>query len=76
MGEAFPNSKAAWAVAEKQIPLEVGPGLTEYKPEANEVVIKVHYAAVNPTDFLVSFLLVSLRCFQITDRNRCKTLPI
>ena len=55
MAQNFPNSKAAWAVAEKQIPLEVGPGLTDYKPEANEVVIKVHYAAVNPTDFIVIF---------------------
>lgn len=53
MAHNFPNSKAAWAVAEKQTPLEVGPGLTAYEPEANEVVIKVHYAAVNPTDHLV-----------------------
>lgn len=53
MTERFPNSKAAWAVAEKQTPLEVGPGLADYKPEANEVVIKVHYAAVNPTDYIV-----------------------
>ncbi|RDW58274.1 hypothetical protein BP5796_12204 [Coleophoma crateriformis] len=53
MAPTFPDGKAAWAVAEKQVPLEVGPGLSEYKPEANELVIKVHYAAVNPTDYIM-----------------------
>ncbi|KAL3417104.1 zinc-binding oxidoreductase [Phlyctema vagabunda] len=45
-----PDNKAAWIVAEKQSPLEVKPG-PDHKPEANEVVIKVAYAAVNPTDW-------------------------
>ncbi|KAH8895441.1 zinc-binding oxidoreductase-like protein CipB [Thozetella sp. PMI_491] len=51
MAQRFPtDGQAAWAMAEKQTPLEVGPGPAEYTLEANEVVIKVHYAAVNPTD--------------------------
>lgn len=75
MADKFPNSKAAWAVAEKQIPLEVGPGLTEYIPESNEVVIKVHYAAVNPTDHLVNLFFLFKRHFQVANRKQMQDDP-
>lgn len=46
------KNEAAWIVGEKVSPLEVRLGPTP-KPAADEVVIKVAYAAVNPTDFKV-----------------------
>lgn len=52
MMSTFAN-EAAWIVAEKARPLEVRAGPTP-APNADEVVIKVAYAAVNPTDFKVS----------------------
>ncbi|CZR68146.1 related to oxidoreductase [Phialocephala subalpina] len=44
------NNKAAWIPFEKAKYLEVGPGPTP-DPGENEVVIKVAYAAVNPSDW-------------------------
>jgi hypothetical protein len=46
------NNKAAWITDLKARPLKVGPG-PEPNPSENEVVIKVGYAAVNPTDWKV-----------------------
>jgi hypothetical protein len=43
---------AAWLPEEKAGALEVGPG-PKPTPAENEVVIKVAYAAVNPTDWKV-----------------------
>jgi NADPH:quinone reductase-like Zn-dependent oxidoreductase len=47
------NNEAAWMETEKANPLVVGPGPTP-NPGENEIVIKVAYAAVNPTDYKVS----------------------
>ncbi|KAF8860590.1 putative quinone oxidoreductase [Acephala macrosclerotiorum] len=44
------DNKAAWIPFEKAKYLEVGPGPTP-DPSENEVVIKVAYAAVNPSDY-------------------------
>jgi NADPH:quinone reductase-like Zn-dependent oxidoreductase len=46
------KNEAAWLIGEKVTPLEVRPGPTP-QPAVDEVVIKVAYAAVNPTDFKV-----------------------
>lgn len=46
------DNQAAWLPEEKARALEVGPG-PRPSPEENEVVIKVAYAAVNPTDWKV-----------------------
>ncbi|KAF2155510.1 putative quinone oxidoreductase [Myriangium duriaei CBS 260.36] len=53
MNSAIVN-QAAWVVAEKAHPMEVRRGPTP-APNANEVVIKVIYAAVNPTDYKMQF---------------------
>ena len=47
------ENEAAWIVAEKANPLEVKPA-PKPTPGENEIVIKVAYAAVNPTDHKVS----------------------
>lgn len=47
------GNKAAWIPFEKAKDLEVGPG-PKPNPTENEVVIKVAFAAVNPTDWKVS----------------------
>jgi NADPH:quinone reductase-like Zn-dependent oxidoreductase len=49
------KNEAAWVVAEKAYPMEVKPGPTP-NPSENEIVIKVAYAAVNPTDYKVNRL--------------------
>jgi NADPH:quinone reductase-like Zn-dependent oxidoreductase len=46
------RNEAAWIVAEKSHPLEVSSG-PKPDPIGNEIVIKVAYAAVNPTDYKV-----------------------
>jgi NADPH:quinone reductase-like Zn-dependent oxidoreductase len=51
MPSAFDN-KAAWITDAKVRPLKVGPGPNP-NPSETEVVIKVSYAAVNPTDWKV-----------------------
>ncbi|GAM82979.1 hypothetical protein ANO11243_009650 [Dothideomycetidae sp. 11243] len=51
MSQAFVN-KAAWVVAEKAHPMQVRDGPTP-NPTENEVLIKVAYAAVNPTDYIM-----------------------
>jgi hypothetical protein len=52
MAPALEN-KAAWQAAAKVKALQVGPG-PKPDPSENELVIKVAYAAVNPTDCKVS----------------------
>ena len=52
MATALKN-EAAWITAAKARPLQVGPGPNP-DPADYEVVIKVAYAAVNPTDWKVS----------------------
>jgi NADPH:quinone reductase-like Zn-dependent oxidoreductase len=47
------NNEAAWIETEKANPLVVGPGPTP-SPGEDEIVIKVAYATVNPTDYKVS----------------------
>jgi NADPH:quinone reductase-like Zn-dependent oxidoreductase len=54
MSTVFKN-EAAWIVAEKARPMEVGSGSIPKSTE-NEIVIKVVYAAVNPTDYNVGRL--------------------
>ncbi|KAJ7736994.1 zinc-binding oxidoreductase CipB [Mycena maculata] len=44
-----PENKAAWLTALKAYPLQVGPALMP-TPEATDVVIQVHSAALNPAD--------------------------
>jgi NADPH:quinone reductase-like Zn-dependent oxidoreductase len=51
MSSNFKN-EAAWIEAEKANPLVVGPAPIT-SPGENEVLIKVAFAAVNPTDFKV-----------------------
>ncbi|TVY45894.1 Dehydrogenase [Lachnellula subtilissima] len=46
------DNKAAWLPFEKAPAMEIGPGPTP-NPAENEVVIKVAYAAVNPTDWIM-----------------------
>lgn len=46
------KNEAAWISVAKGRPLKVGPGPTP-DPSENELVIKVAYAAVNPTDWAV-----------------------
>ena len=50
--ESTLKNEAAWITAEKARPLKVGPG-PKPNPSEYEVVIKVAYAAVNPTDWKV-----------------------
>jgi len=50
------DNQAAWITEAKTRPLKVGPGPVP-NPAENEVVIKVAYAAVNPTDWGVSQVL-------------------
>lgn len=47
------NNEAAWIPSAKANPLKVGPGPMP-DPLENELVIKVVYAAVNPTDWKVT----------------------
>jgi NADPH:quinone reductase-like Zn-dependent oxidoreductase len=51
------KNEAAWMTAAKKKPLKVGPGPTP-NPSENEIVIKVAYAAVNPTDWKVRIILL------------------
>lgn len=53
------DNKAAWLPFEKAPALEVGPSPIP-NPADNEVVIKVAYAAVNPTDWIVRLSLFEL----------------
>lgn len=46
------DNEAAWAPYAKANHLEIGPG-PQPAPDAEEVVIKVAYAAINATDHLV-----------------------
>ena len=50
------KNEAAWVVTEKAYPMEVRPGPVP-DPAENEIVIKVAYAAVNPTDYKVKMLM-------------------
>lgn len=67
---AFKN-EAAWIMTEKAKELEVRESPVP-NPTAEEVVIKVAYAAVNPTDWKVSALL-----HQVINliHLRCKIIP-
>ena len=49
-------NEAAWLPTANARPIQVGPGPTP-NPAENEVVIKVAYAAVNPADWKVSYIL-------------------
>lgn len=53
-------NEAAWLPSEKASAMEVGPG-PEHVPAENEVVIKVAYAAVNPTDWKANLPLLLMR---------------
>jgi NADPH:quinone reductase-like Zn-dependent oxidoreductase len=56
------QNEAAWIIAEKAHPMEVRQGPTP-NPTENEIVIKVAYAAVNPTDYKVNMLqLIATTC--------------
>jgi NADPH:quinone reductase-like Zn-dependent oxidoreductase len=50
------DNKAAWLPLEKATAVKVGPG-PKPNPTENEVVIKVAYVAVNPTDHIVRLSL-------------------
>ncbi|PYI14643.1 hypothetical protein BO99DRAFT_14866 [Aspergillus violaceofuscus CBS 115571] len=57
-------NQAAWQPKARTRSLQVGPGPTP-SPNEHEVVIKVAYAAVNPTDWKVSKTpLKEDRCFH------------
>lgn len=51
---------AAWQTAAKVKPLKVGPGPDQNLPAADEVVIKVGAAAINPVDWKVHLRAPSL----------------
>ncbi|KAK5551685.1 hypothetical protein LTR46_010280 [Exophiala xenobiotica] len=44
-------NRAAWQTGPEVKPLEVGPGPAQDKPAADEVVIKVAYVAINPSEW-------------------------
>jgi NADPH:quinone reductase-like Zn-dependent oxidoreductase len=72
MAQNFEN-QAAWILAEKERPLKVGPW-PKPDPAENEVVIKVAYAAVNPTDWKVTQSSPNRSETNLTaslDANRC-----
>lgn len=46
------DNEAAWHETEKAYPLVVGPAPMP-KPGADEIVIKVAYAAINPSDHMM-----------------------
>lgn len=73
MASIFKN-EAAWVTSAKARPLEVGPG-PQPNPSENEVVIKVAYAAVNPTDWKVSDISSEESLSATYKRtSRCRTL--
>jgi NADPH:quinone reductase-like Zn-dependent oxidoreductase len=59
------DNQAAWLPEEKARSMEVGPGPTP-NPEENEVVIKVAYAAVNPTDWKVRLTYLLTEPLRLT----------
>lgn len=59
---AFKN-EAAWIMAEKAKEMEVKEGPAP-DPAADEVVIKVAYAAINPSDWRVS--TIAALCAKLT----------
>jgi NADPH:quinone reductase-like Zn-dependent oxidoreductase len=59
---AFPK-KAAWLVAAKTEPLEVGPAPAPI-PKGTEVVIQVHSAAINPADAAIQKLGIVVQANQ------------
>lgn len=55
MAQEFIN-KAAWLTGPKETPFEVGPGPDQNHPKADEIVIKVAYLAINPSEWKVYIL--------------------
>jgi NADPH:quinone reductase-like Zn-dependent oxidoreductase len=51
---AIEDNQAAYLLGVNVKPLEVRPGPDQTKPEADEVIIQVGAAAINPADVLVS----------------------
>ena len=56
------NNRAAWLMAAKASPLVVGPG-PKPMPLADEVVIRVAYAAINPIDWKVQDYDIMINAF-------------
>lgn len=72
------GNKAAWLPFEKAKASEVGPG-PQPDPAENEVVIKVAYAAVNPTDWKVKAAIYLLRrrlTLQLDARHSLPSVPL
>lgn len=53
MSTHFVN-QAAWQTAANAKPFKVGPGPDQSNPASDEVVIKVEYVAINPSEWKVS----------------------
>lgn len=67
------KNQAAYIVAEKKSPLEVRDAPTP-QPADDEVVIKVAYAAINPTDWKVFRLRNCFYTYRRLTLSRCKIM--
>lgn len=67
------DNQAAWLAEARANPMKVGPGPDQSTPAEDELVIKVAYAAANPSEWKVRPHRRCGACIELMP-NRCKTI--